>query len=259
MSYSIIINPNSGIAGDMFSASLIHALKETNDQGFIDIINQWEINLKEFYKGISKNSSELKISKENVSKKGINAVYLTFQIKNLKTKHRSAKEIISMFKNSKLSIPVKETALNILNILIEAECKIHGKKPSEIHLHEAGGEDSILDILSAAYLFEALKKPKIFSSELIESFSGKTIFSHGEVPLPVPATAEIIKNIPISFTSLSEEMITPTGAAILKGLNVKFSIPKNQYKIISIGYGAGFKNFIDRPNVLRALLIEEIK
>jgi hypothetical protein len=167
--------------------------------------------------------------------------------------HRNLKDIQEIILKSDLSDFVKTTSLDIFQKVAEAEAKVHGKSIDEIHFHEVGAIDSIVDIVGAAICYDYLKPDKVISSSL-ELGGGFTRCEHGIFPAPAPATAVILKNIPVKTGAVQFETTTPTGAAIIATLADEFT-DTTQFTIYKTGYGVGTKDF-DIPNVLRVHLGE---
>jgi pyridinium-3,5-bisthiocarboxylic acid mononucleotide nickel chelatase len=168
--------------------------------------------------------------------------------------HRSYKDIVRLIEEADFSQQVKDTALKIFKKIGEAEGRIHGVPLENVHFHEVGAVDSIIDIIGAAILIHQLEISVIKSSP-IPVGTGKIRIDHGIYPVPAPATLEILKGIPIEHSEVRFELTTPTGAAIIAVLVEEFcSIPS--MKVNSIGYGAGTKTFKDRPNVVRVIIGE---
>lgn len=165
---------------------------------------------------------------------------------------RSWKEIRGLIQQSSLDPGVKETARKIFSRLAEAEGKIHGVPSEKVHFHEVGATDSIVDIVSAAIGVHHLKIDSFYFSR-IPLGRGVTRSRHGPLPLPGPATLELVKGLPVQWLDLEAETVTPTGAAIIATLGSHFGEPP-QMTVEEIGYGAGEKEFPDRPNVLRLVL-----
>ncbi|UCD72235.1 MAG: nickel pincer cofactor biosynthesis protein LarC [Syntrophobacterales bacterium] len=167
---------------------------------------------------------------------------------------RSYREIKLMIEESPLDLPVKDRSLNIFHRLATAEAKVHGEKIDEVHFHEVGALDSIVDVVGAAVGMSHLAIERVFASR-IPVGSGFVHGQHGRLPVPAPATLEILKGIPIYSSSLNEELVTPTGAAILTSLSAGFgNIP--EMRIERVGYGMGDRVFEEVPNVLRIILGE---
>ena len=161
------------------------------------------------------------------------------------------KKIIS---ESTLSEKVKKSSLQVFRILAEAEGKIHNKLPDEIHFHEVGAVDSIVDIIAVSICIEYLKPDRIYSSS-IELGGGFVKCEHGIIPVPAPATLEILKGIPVKTGAVPFETTTPTGAAILACF-VDLYTDKMDFIPGTIAYGIGHRD-TDIPNVLRVVMFEK--
>jgi uncharacterized protein (TIGR00299 family) protein len=166
---------------------------------------------------------------------------------------RNLNDIKEIINHSSLNDFVKKLSLDIFQRIAEAEAKIHGKSIDEIHFHEVGAIDSIVDIVGAAICIDYIKPDEIISSS-VEVGGGFVKCEHGIFPVPAPATAEILKNIPIKSGAVQSETTTPTGAAILASLVNEFT-DKIQFTIHKTGYGIGSEDF-SIPNVLRVHLGE---
>jgi uncharacterized protein (TIGR00299 family) protein len=166
--------------------------------------------------------------------------------------HRSMEDIERIINISGISNNAKLLAKKIFMRLAIAEAKVHNTTPREVHFHEVGAIDSILDIVGTAICIDMLSPDKIYASDLQDGH-GFTECRHGKIPVPVPAVKEIFaeKNIPLKQIDIEGEMITPTGAAIIAELAESFgSMP--EMEIIKTGYGAGKKIF-PLPNVLKVV------
>ncbi len=141
----------------------------------------------------------------------------------------------------------------VYELLAEAEAKVHGKDVSEIHFHEVGMKDALIDIASVVYLMNKLKVDKVVVSPVNVGF-GKVKCAHGILPVPAPATAELVKEIPTYAGRFEGELLTPTGAALLKYYADEFSY-QPLMNVIKCGYGTGNKNF-ESANVVKAVLGE---
>ena len=170
------------------------------------------------------------------------------------THGRSMAEIRALIISSTLNARVQETALKIFGVIAQAEAKMHHTTPDEVHFHEIGGVDSLIDICGVAWCLDYLGVDEIYCSALPHS-TGHVHCAHGIMPVPAPATLEILQDAPFFPTGLEGEMITPTGAAIIKALAVGFEFPA--FTPRKIGVGAGRKNFADRPNILRVSVGEK--
>ena len=164
---------------------------------------------------------------------------------------RNLSDIYKIIDSSDLSEYVKIASKKIFLIVAEAEAKIHAKTIDEVHFHEVGAVDSIVDIIGAAICVEMLQIDEIQCSE-INLGSGFVHCEHGVFPVPAPATLEILKGVPVYSKNAKKELTTPTGAAILKALCSEFgSLP--EFVIEKIGYGLG-KRDMETPNVLRVIV-----
>ena len=169
--------------------------------------------------------------------------------------HRNLKDIEEIIDCSGLNDKVKVLSKKMFMKVAQAEAKVHGKSLYEVHFHEVGAIDSIVDIVGAAICLNYLEVDKIMSSS-IELGGGFVKCAHGIIPVPAPATAEILKGIPVKLGAVPFETTTPTGAAILATNVDEFKDDKN-FIINKIGYGIGNRD-TEIPNVLRVMLVEEI-
>jgi uncharacterized protein (TIGR00299 family) protein len=225
-----------GISGDMFVAALL-------DLGL----------------SLSRLKSELrKIPtlrfKLHVAKKTVNRIGATqFQvICPEKESERSWKQIQGLIRRSKLHSDVKEISLKIFSRLAEAEGKIHGVTPDEVHFHEIGATDSIVDIMAAAIGCGELGIDSWHFSRIPLS-RGITGSRHGPLPVPAPATLELLKNLPVQGIGVEGETVTPTGAAIVSTMGKGFG-QQPSMTVERVGYGAGQKDFAARPNLFRLIV-----
>ena len=162
------------------------------------------------------------------------------------------KDIEKIIQNSSLSEEIKEKGLKIFGRLFKAEAKVHGETFDSVHLHELGAIDCLIDVFGTIIGLEILEVGKVYSSP-VNLGSGFIKTEHGILPVPAPASAEILKGVPVYSTDINFEFTTPTGAAIVKELSSEFgSIPL--MNVETIGFGAGSQNFKDRPNVLRIFI-----
>ena len=170
--------------------------------------------------------------------------------------HRHLNDIYAVIEQAQMTGRAKELAKKIFLIVAQAESKAHGCPVSEVHFHEVGAVDSIVDIISAAVLIDDLNITDCIVTGLTEG-SGFVSCQHGDLPVPVPAVLNIAEQygIPLRFSGATGEMVTPTGIAIAAALRTRSSLPK-QYKIVKTGTGLGKRDF-GRANLLRAMIIEE--
>jgi uncharacterized protein (TIGR00299 family) protein len=168
--------------------------------------------------------------------------------------HRSLSEIKRIIASSSLSEQVKRRAQTIFQRIGEAESKIHDIPVEAVHFHEVGAIDSIVDVVGACVAFDVLKIERIISSPLHVG-SGTFQCAHGTYPVPGPATAELLKGVPVYSKDVEGELVTPTGAAIISTLAEGYG-PMPMMKIEKIGYGAGTRDYPKFPNALRAVVGE---
>ena len=164
--------------------------------------------------------------------------------------HRPWKEIERLIARSALTERAMSLAMRIFRVLAEAEASVHGVAVEDVEFHEVGAVDSIIDICGAAIALDLLDAPRIFSLPPPLG-SGITPSAHGPLPIPAPATVELLRGLPVRFDGQGE-LTTPTGAAILRALAEVGTLPAAS--IHRVGYGAGQKTWADRPNLLRAML-----
>lgn len=169
-------------------------------------------------------------------------------------KHRHLRHIEEIIQESTLPDKVKALSLKIFNEVAEAEAKVHQIPKEHVHFHEVGALDSIADIVGAAICLDYLQVDKVCSSP-VQLGGGTVKCAHGIMPVPAPATAEILRNIPVRSGLVNHEATTPTGAAILAATVDEFT-ETNSFRIIKTGYGIGSRDS-EVPNVLRVFLCEE--
>ena len=167
---------------------------------------------------------------------------------------RSWQQIRRLLDRSKLSAPVKTTAIDVFARLAQAEAKIHGVAVDHVHFHEVGATDSIVDIVAAAVGVRELAIDQLHFSR-IPLGHGLTRSQHGPLPVPGPATMELLKGLPTFGIDLESETVTPTGAALIKALGSSFG-DQPSMTIDKIGYGTGQKVFPNRPNLFRLVIGE---
>lgn len=168
--------------------------------------------------------------------------------------HRSYKHIVEMIQSAGFTERTEKIALGIFEKIGIAEGKIHGVPLEDVHFHEVGAVDSIIDIVGVAIILDQLNIEKIYASP-IPVGSGKIHIDHGIYPVPAPATLEILRGTPIATSEVKGELATPTGAAIVTTLAEAFG-PMPAMIVEQIGYGAGTKTFPNHPNVLRVMIYQ---
>ena len=170
---------------------------------------------------------------------------------------RNFSEIRDLIARSALSDWVKQKAIAVFHRVAVAEGKVHGKLPEQVHFHEVGAVDSIVDIVGACVALELLGKPRVLASRVVEG-TGWIDCAHGRFPIPAPATLEILSARGVALSQCEEphELVTPTGAALLAEFAESFG-PMAGLLPRKVGYGLGTRDNKTRPNVLRAVLCEE--
>jgi len=187
---------------------------------------------------------------------GITGTKVTVKQTRHEHAHRHLSDIEKIVNESSLDIKTKELSLEIFMKIATAEALVHGTSIDHVHFHEVGAVDSIIDIVGAAICFNFLNIEGVHVST-VELGSGFVMCDHGKLPVPAPATAEIIKGIPVKKGGVDFEATTPTGAAILAALGTNFS-SDYPIKIEKTAYGVGQKEHPDVPNLLRVFLGETI-
>ena len=165
---------------------------------------------------------------------------------------RGIRDIKKIIEAGHLSNGVKKNSMEVFEAIASEEGKIHNRPPEEIHFHEVGAADSIIDIVGTFVGIEFLGIGFITASSLPLG-SGFTETEHGTIPLPAPATVALLKGIPVYDSGLRHELVTPTGAALVKRLAGSFGVMPPMI-VENIGYGVGGRNLPDRPNLLRILI-----
>lgn len=230
----------AGISGDMHLGAMIDAGVDPQ-------------HLKEELKKLPVQGIRLEISRDKKNSIEGTRVKVVDENSQHEHVHRSLHDIESIIASSALDESTQNRALYMFKLIAKAEAKIHGTSIENVHFHEVGAIDSIADITGAAICLEYLNPDKIISSP-VELGSGMVRCAHGLIPVPAPATSEILKDIPVKMGNTNHEATTPTGAAILAANVDEFS-DKIHFNPIKIGYGIGARD-ADLPNILRVFLAE---
>lgn len=261
MGKTLYLECYSGISGDMTVAALL------------DLGADGEI-LKEALESLSVHGFEIEISR--VKKAGLDACDFLVKLdaahenhdhdmeylhghKHIHKhahEHRGLPEILEIIENAKISLRARETAIRIFRILADAEAKAHGVPRQQVHFHEVGAVDSIVDIVAVAVCLDNLDITEVIVPFVCEG-RGTVRCQHGILPVPVPAVVNIMEahRLPVRITEVEGELVTPTGAAVLAAIRTASSLPE-QFTITKTGIGAGKRNY-ERPSLLRAMLIEK--
>jgi uncharacterized protein (TIGR00299 family) protein len=168
--------------------------------------------------------------------------------------HRHYSDIRTLIAESPLPDAAKHTALSIFKRLAEAEAGVHGCSPEQVHFHEVGAVDAIVDVVGSALCLYRLGITEAAASP-IPTGRGFVHCSHGRMPVPAPATAALLQGIPLAVSDVEYELTTPTGASILSAIAASFG-PMPSMTIRGVGYGAGSRNIEPGPNLLRVFIGE---
>ena len=173
-----------------------------------------------------------------------------------KQPHRHLGPIEAMIESSTLPVAIKERSRKIFRRLGEAEARLHAQPIEKVHFHEVGAVDAIVDIVGACVALELLGVEELVASP-VNAGSGRVTAAHGSLPVPAPATAELLRGIPVYSSGIEAELTTPTGAAIISILAAGFG-PLPAMKVDRIGYGAGSRDLPGHPNLLRLLIGDRV-
>ncbi|MFP4005921.1 MAG: nickel pincer cofactor biosynthesis protein LarC [Candidatus Hadarchaeia archaeon] len=233
---AIYLDCYSGVAGDMLLGTLIDL--GASKAILNDLVGKLDVD------------AEIKV--ENLKKGAEIAKRVTVLSDDERERHIS--DIRTLLRDSNLSDYVLEKSLKTFDELAEAESEIHGVEKGEVHFHEVGAVDSIIDIVGTFALLEDIKPTKVYCSKVNLGRGGTIRTEHGEVSNPAPATVELLEGIPVYSTIEDEETVTPTGAVLLRNIVDKFDAFPTM-KVLRSGRGAGSKE-LPVPNLLRSILGE---
>ena len=229
----VYLDASSGVSGDMCLGALL-------DLG-VD-----PASFKERMAGLR---LPVEIAVRRVRRGGFAAVKVDVEIRGHEHVERTFADVERIIAKSRFAPAVKDRAITVFKRLFEAEAKVHGRRFKEAHLHEAGADDALVDVVGTAYLLDELNVADVYCSPLNVG-SGWVDTSHGRLAVPPPAVAELLKEAPVYAAWVESELVTPTGAAIVAALTKKYSkLPELVYE--KIGRGAGTKEFLEIPNILR--------
>jgi len=231
----------AGIAGDMTMAAFVSAGLPFEQ-------------LRDELRKLPINGFELIAS--HVTRNAIGAVHIDVVIPVEPHLHRTLAGIHGLIDASGLDPKVKETARNIFLTLARAEAKLHGTTVEQVHFHEVGALDSIVDVVGAALCFYLSGIERVYTSPVRLGASGTVKTQHGILPIPAPAAIEVLRGYPVQLTSFPDELTTPTGAAIVRTLSAGV-LDEEVITVEAVGYGAGTRVIEGLPNFLR-LMIGEI-
>ena len=229
----LYFDAKSGLSGDMILGALL-------DLG---------VSRAEFKKRIAGIGLPVRVRIGDVERSWFRALKVDVDVREHQPHARYWKDVSALIKRSAFSAAVKERAAAIFRNIFEAESKVHGCPFEKTHLHEAGADDAIVDVLGTSWLIEELGVGAVYASPLNVG-EGWVKTSHGVLPVPPPAVAELLRGVPVYSAHVKEELVTPTGAAIVRTLVKKYlAFPELVYD--KIGYGAGSRDTEGLPNILR--------
>jgi len=229
----------SGLSGDMLVGALLDAGIEFK-------------NLEAALVSLPLKGARLSCRRKTVS--GIAAMKFDVEVTEPQPE-RHLSQILAMIEESSLGAAAKRRARAIFEVLADAEAKVHHTTPEHVHFHEVGAVDSIMDVVGTAWALEELGIGELLVSPLPMG-TGFARSQHGIIPVPAPATAELLAGFTVRMGDGPAEMVTPTGAAVLRALGRSAQMPLS-FEIGKIGYGAGTRDYDDRPNVLRIIIGQE--
>jgi len=238
MPHVLYLEPIGGIAGDMFLAAAL-------DLGVsLDA-------LAHHLSGLA--VPGWRFERSRASRHAISGTHLEVVLDRAEAHpHRGLREIRALIEGAATLTPaMREKALAVFEAIGHAEARVHGVPLEAIHFHEVGAVDSIVDVVGAAVVLELLGAPEVICAPPPLG-SGFIRAAHGQMPIPVPATLELLRELPVRFEGVGE-LTTPTGAALVKVLT-RVGGPPADFRIERIGYGVGTRDPRDRPNLLRASL-----
>ncbi|MCE9531464.1 MAG: nickel pincer cofactor biosynthesis protein LarC [Planctomycetes bacterium] len=225
----------SGISGDMTLAALIDA----------------GVDVEAIRAGLDSLGLPITLVAEKIKRNGFVATQVTIEAPD-QEKHRYLPDVEAIIAKGKISPKQKELALAIFLRLAVAEAAVHGQPLEKVHFHEVGALDSIADIVGSAIGLDLLGVER-FTSRSVPPGSGSVKCDHGIMPIPTPATAELLKGVPLASAPIKGELVTPTGAAILTTLVSEWT-DQPAMTIEHIGCGAGQRDYWEQPNILRLLV-----
>ena len=233
MKKTLYIDAFAGVSGDMMLSALLDL--GVAQHALADALSGLEL-------------SGWSLEKSRVIRQGISANHVRVNVQDDQPHHRTYADIRSLIDAAPLAESVRRNARKVFDVLARAEAKIHDQPIDEVHFHEVGCVDSIIDIVGAAWCLDALGIDKIRYSTLPMAH-GWVRSAHGNLPLPAPATVELMREMSVTAAPANMEWVTPTGAAILSALGEQSSSFPTA-KLAKVGYGAGSKDPTDRPGRL---------
>jgi uncharacterized protein (TIGR00299 family) protein len=226
----------SGIAGDMTCAALLS-------------LTGAEKELRKALRGLPVGG--YRISAGTAESAGVAGTRFSVKLSSRKAPARTLPEILSLLKRSSLPADARSRAVGCFDLLASAEAKVHGTAKHKVHFHEVGAVDAIVDIAAACFLFDHIGPAAAYCSAL-PGGSGEAWSSHGKLPVPGPATLALLTGASWRFGEGDGEMVTPTGAALLRAFGASFDRPP-EMTVHGVGVGLGHRDIPGRPNILRVV------
>lgn len=224
------LNPVTGLAGDMLLGALLDAgapLATVRDAISATGLTGWEL------------------TSEPVTSHGLSATRVHVHVQDLATERKAA-DLITLASRARPQ-PVADLAVRALTAIADTEARVHAASPAEVHLHELGGHDTLVDVVGTAAALHALGVDAVYSSPLPLG-TGHVRTRHGLLPCPAPATLGLLEGAAVTGSDLTGETVTPTGAALLRAAGARYDPPPTM-TLVRTGYGAGTRQLPDRPNV----------
>jgi len=235
----LYIDPVAGAAGDMFLGALVDLGAD---------FDALEAELKKL------KVPGFALKRTAVKRQTIAGTKVDVEVDDVPQPHRHLGDLVAIIGAAPLAERVKQRSLKVLYKLAQAEADVHRMPLHEVHLHEVGGLDCLVDIVGTCVALELLGIDRIISGP-VSLGTGMVMCAHGAMPVPAPGTLAILKDFPVRKTTLEGEMTTPTGAALIAALATGTTAPL-QMKPLRVGYGAGTKDKKEIANLLRVILAE---
>lgn len=198
---------------------------------------------------------DFELTASRIERSGIVATKIDVIVARDQHQHRHLRDIRAIIGESNLPESVRTRSIAVFEVLAEAEAHVHKSTPEQVHFHEVGAVDSIVDIVGTNLCLDYFGIEGLYTSPVKLGGGGFIETQHGRMPIPTPATVEILKGYPTVLTDIKSELTTPTGAAIVKTLS-KGTLSMERLRVSSIGYGAGTREISEIPNLLRVMIGE---
>ncbi len=228
----------AGISGDMLLGALLSV--GWTEERLRDVVERLKL-------------GDVRLDVQRVSKHGVSATQVTIHSSSHQP-HRGLQELSTIVLGANLPESIQQRAISALRLLAEAESEVHNVPVERIHFHEVGAVDTVIDIVGALVGFEELNVDAVYSSPIPWS-RGTVKTEHGVLPVPPPAVALLLKGLPVVGVDIEGETVTPTGATLVRTVAKEFG-PMPAMNVEAVGYGAGQRDWPDRPNVLRLTIGE---